>query len=380
MKSADYTAARADSVLVQAPRVHDQILSVLLAWGMEESGARTTAAVMLDTDLSGVDSHGISMLMDYNQSRLKGKLNLHAKPWIVRENAVTALVDADAGLGHVAAVLGMELAIARAQTLGVGVVSVRNSHHFGAAGYYSRMASAKGLLGLCMSSTRSINTVPTGARLPVLGTNPIAFSAPAHHNPPFSLDMATSSAAANKVRVYELRGEPIPSGWVVDESAQPVTDSARAMQILFERPKNMGGGLTPLGGLAKMSSHKGYGLAAMVHILAGTLSGSSFSPLRVRTQKPQDPDNLGHFFCVIDPAMFRDEGEFETDLDAFIDTLHAVAPADPDEPVLVHGDIEAQTRKRRTEEGIPLPQKLVEKIRLLSEQANVPFLLDPAAR
>ena len=369
-------AAAGPETLVAAARVRVQIETLLRAWGMDEDLLATTARIMADTDLSGVDSHGISMLMDYDRSRRMGKLNLHARPRVLRRNAATALIDADAGLGHVAAHMGMELAMQCAQEIGVGVVAVRNSHHFGAAGYYARMASAAGLLGLCMSSTRSINTVPTRGRTPVMGTNPIAFSAPAGRNPAFCLDMATSSAASNKVKVYELRGKLLPEGWVVDEDAVPVTDASRAMHILFERPKDVGGGLTPLGGSAEMSSHKGYGLAMMVHILAGTLSGSSFSPLRVRTQQPGDPDNLGHFFCAIDPAAFRGEGEFEADLDEVVDVLHASPPIDPNQPVLVPGDPENETRARRMREGIPIPATLAAKIRVLCEQAGVPFLLD----
>lgn len=363
------------AMLFSAARIHAQITGVLLAWGMDEALVSTTARVMLETDLSGVDSHGISMLMDYEQSRRKGKLNLHAQPRVVRQNAVTALVDADAGLGHPAAVMGMELAIGKARAMGVGVVTVRNSHHFGAAGYYTRMASAQGLLGLCTSATRSINTVPTRGKVPVLGTNPLAFSAPARVNRAFSLDMATSSTAANKVKVYELNGKPLPPGWVLDEHARPVEDAALGMEILFKRPKDIGGGLTPLGGTAEMSSHKGYGLAMMIHILAGTLSGASFSPLRVKTQQASDPDNLGHFFMAIDPDVFRDEGEFEDDLDQVIDTLRATPPADPALPVLVAGDPEAAMRETRLRDGIPLPDTLVEKIRAICENCSAPFVL-----
>lgn len=358
-----------------AEAVRQQIHSLLLAWGMSETQARVSADVMVDTDLSGVDSHGISMLMDYNKSRLNGRLNLNATPRVVRDLGVTALLDADAGLGHAAAVMGMEMAIERARLHGVGMVCVRNSHHFGAAGYYVRMAASQGFLGFCTSSTRSINTVLTRGTIPVLGTNPIAFAAPASRNPPFVLDMATSSVAANKVKVYELRGDPIPAGWVLDENAEPVTDSTHAMDILFRRPKDIGGGLAPLGGTPQMSNHKGYGLAMMVHILAGTLSGSSFSPIRNRTQRPEDPDNLGHFFCAIDPAAFRDPDEFKEDLDEVIDLLHDTPSADPDEKVLVHGDPEEQSRQTRMASGIPIPPALAQHVRTLCEQANVPYLL-----
>ena len=358
---------------IDATRVRAQIVAILAAWGMDPALIETTANVMIATDLSGVDSHGVSMLMDYDNSRTNGKLNLQARPRVVRENVVTALVDADAGLGHPAAALGMELAIKKAKAAGVGVVTVRNSHHFGAAGYYAALASAQGLIGMVTSATRSINTVPTRGTIPVLGTNPIAFAAPAKRNRAFLLDMATSTVAANKVRVYELKGKPLPPGWVLDEHGTPVTDAALGTDYLFKRAV---GGLAPLGGTAEMSSYKGYGLSMMAHILGGVLSGSSFSPIRVKTQKPQDPDNLGHFFMAIDPDVFRDEGAFEDDLDAAIDVLHAVPPADPALPVLVPGDPEAMEREKRLRDGIPLPAALVEKLREVCARCGANFLLE----
>jgi LDH2 family malate/lactate/ureidoglycolate dehydrogenase len=357
---------------VPAERVREQISAILGAWGMEAGLVRTTAQVMVETDLSGVDSHGVSMLMDYEQSRIKGKLNLKARPKIVRETPVTALVDADAGLGHPAAVMGMELAIAKAGKMHVGVVTVFNSHHFGAAGYYAALASKAGMVGLVTSATRTISTVPTRARVPVLGTNPIAFAAPAKRNRAFLLDMATASVAANKVKVYDLNGKKLPPGWVLDDQGQPVTDPSLGLEIIYESKK---GGLAPLGGTAEMSSHKGYGLAMMAHILGGALSGASFSPIRVKTQKPSDPDNLGHFFLAIDPEAFRPAGAFEDDLDAAIDELHATPPVDPALPVLVAGDPEAASREKRLREGIPMPQPLVQKIRDICGRSGAPFVL-----
>jgi LDH2 family malate/lactate/ureidoglycolate dehydrogenase len=357
---------------VPAERVRQQIEAVLSAWGMSAQAVETTAEVMLETDLAGVDSHGISMLMDYDQSRLKGKLNLQAQPSVVRENAVTALVDAQAGLGHPAAVFGMRLAISKARALGVGAVSVFNSHHFGAAGYYAALAPREGLIGMVTSATRTISVVPTRAAVPVLGTNPLAFAAPAGHNQRFLLDMATSTVAANKVKVYDLNDKPVPAGWVLDENGQPVTDAAQALDYLRNRDV---GGLTPLGGVAEMASHKGYGLAMMVHILGGALSGASFSPIRVRTQRPEDPDNIGHFFLALDPTAFREPGAFEADLDAAIDVLHATPALDPDQPVLVAGDPEAATREERLREGIPIPDKLIAQIADVCERCGAPFLL-----
>jgi LDH2 family malate/lactate/ureidoglycolate dehydrogenase len=194
-------------------------------------------------------------------------------------------------------------------------------------------------------------------------------------NRPFLLDMATSSTAANKVKVYELNGKALPAGWVLDAKGVAVTDATLAMDTLFNRKVHGGGGLTPLGGTPEQASHKGYGLAMMVHILGGVLSGASFSPIRNRTQRPQDPDDLGHFFMAIDPNAFREPGEFEDDLDEVIDILHATPPIDPAKPVLVAGDPEAMTREERLRDGVPIPQSLADQLRKVCENCGAPFLL-----
>jgi LDH2 family malate/lactate/ureidoglycolate dehydrogenase len=358
--------------LVPAERVRAQIVAVLRAWGMDADAVETTADVMLDTDLVGVDSHGISMLMSYDEQRRRGKLKLAAKPRVVRDNAATALIDADAGLGHFPSVMAMTLAIDKAKAAGVGTVAVFNSHHFGAAGYYAAMAAKRGLLGLVTSSARGIMVVPTRAAVPVLGTNPIAFAAPTRRNNPFHLDMATATAAANKVKVYDLNAKPIPPGWVSDERGTPIRDAALAMDYLWKRDV---GGLTPLGGTPDMASHKGYGLSMVAHILGAVLSGGAFPPILAKARAASDPDNVGHFFLAIDPAAFRLDGAFEDELDAVIDVLHASQPLDPAEPVLVAGDPEAATRATRLSEGIPIPAPLAEQLRALCQSSGAPFLL-----
>jgi LDH2 family malate/lactate/ureidoglycolate dehydrogenase len=359
---------------VSAEHIRAQIAAILSAWGMAADLVRSTTEVMVETDLAGIDSHGISMLMLYETLRAAGRLNLQAQPRIVRENPVTALVDADAGLGHPAGVMGMELAIGKAQAMGIGAVSVFNSHHFGAAGYYAAMAANKGLIGLVTSSARTICVVPTRAAVPVLGTNPIAFAAPARRNRPFLLDIATSTVAANKVKVYALKREPLPSGWVADAQGAPITDTAQALETIYRRE---GGGLTPIGGSAEMRSHKGYGLGVMAQILSATLSGASFSPIRVKSQGADEPDNVGHFFLALDPDMFRPEGAFEDDLDVLIDVLHQTTPADAALPVLVAGDPEAEQRELRLREGIPIPAALADQIRAICARCGAPFVLDP---
>jgi LDH2 family malate/lactate/ureidoglycolate dehydrogenase len=291
---------------VKPDLIKSQLVSVLRAWGMSEAHADTTSEMMVETDLRGVDSHGISMLPPYDQEFRNGRLNMRPVWKTVRDTAATALIDADAGLGHAVSVYAMNLAVDKCQHTGVAVVSVVNSHHFGAAGCYSKIAADRGMIGMVTASTRGIAMVPTFAAEPVMGTNPLAFAAPARRNPSFQLDMATTTVAAGKVKVYKLNHTPLPAGWVVDGQGQPVTDEAEAYRYVFERPE---GGISPVGGTRAMASHKGYGLAVMVHILGGILSGASFSPIRARTQKPSDPHNIGHFFMAIDPRAFRDEGE-----------------------------------------------------------------------
>jgi LDH2 family malate/lactate/ureidoglycolate dehydrogenase len=328
--------------------------------------------MMLETDLRGVDSHGISMLPTYDREFRAGRLNMRPTFRVVREGPAFALVDADASLGHPVSAYAMNLAVDKCRTSGVAVVSVFNSHHFGAAGCYARIAADRGVIGMVTSGTRGVSLVPTFAAEPIMGTNPLAFAAPAARNAPFQLDMATTTVAAGKVKVYKLNHTPLPSGWVVDGEGRPVTDQEDAFHYVFDRPE---GGITPLGGSRDVGGHKGYGLAVMVHILGATLGGASFSPIRNKTQKPSDPHNIGHFLLAIDPDAFRPEGEFERDLDHVIDTLHDARRADPAQPVLVAGDPEMMTRSERLEQGVPIPDDLMTQLKEVARSAGVAFVL-----
>jgi LDH2 family malate/lactate/ureidoglycolate dehydrogenase len=355
-----------------ADRVRAQARSILLRWGMSEAHADTTADVMVETDLRGVDSHGISMLPGYEKQIAKGQIRMRPEFRTLRESPTMALIDAGAGLGHAISVHAMNLAVDKCLTTGVAVVSVVNSNHFGAAGCYSKIAAERKCIGMVTSATRGVLMVPTFAAEPILGTNPLAFAAPAGRNANFELDMATTTVAANKVKVYKLRRESIPEGWVVDGEGRPVTDSAKAMEHLYEKPQ---GGITPLGGTRTLGSHKGYGLGAMVHILGGVLSGAAFSPIRNRTQQQGDPNNLGHFFMAIDPRAFRPDDAFENDLDDVIDILHGAKRADPEQPVLVAGDPENATRAERLRDGVPLPEDLVTQLSGVAQRCGAEFLL-----
>jgi LDH2 family malate/lactate/ureidoglycolate dehydrogenase len=357
---------------VAASLIRQQLASVFTAWGMSDAHAATTALMMVETDLRGVDSHGISMLPTYDKEFRAGRLNMRPRWKTVRDRPAMARIDADRSLGHPVSVHAMNLAVDKCLATGVAVVAVFNSHHFGAAGCYATIAAERGVIGMVTSATRGVTLVPTFAAEPVMGTNPLAFAAPARRNAPFQLDMATTTVAAGKVKVHKLNHKPVPSGWVVDGDGRAVTDETEAFRHVFECPE---GGITPLGGSRELGGHKGYGLAVLVHILGGTLAGASFSPLRNRTQRDSDPHNIGHFFMAIDPRAFRDEGEFEGDLDDVIDVLHGAKRADPNQPVLVAGDPERLTRAERLEQGVPVPDDLMEQLRVVTAAANVPFVL-----
>jgi LDH2 family malate/lactate/ureidoglycolate dehydrogenase len=357
---------------VSAEQIRRQLESVFGAWGMSPEHAAITAEMMVETDLRGVDSHGISMLPTYDKEFRAGRLNMRPQWKTVRDLPAIARIDADRSLGHPVSAHAMNLAVDKCRATGVAVVAVFNSHHFGAAGCYAKIAAERGVIGMVTSATRGVTLVPTFGAEPVMGTNPLAFAAPAGRNAAFELDMATTTVAAGKVKVYKLNHKPVPSGWVVDGEGRPVTDETKAFEHVFERPD---GGITPLGGTRELGGHKGYGLAVLVHILGGTLAGASFSPLRNRTQRPSDPHNIGHFFMAIDPRAFRDEGQFESDLDDVIDVLHATKPADPSQPVLVAGDPERLTRAERLEQGVPIPDDLMTQLREVAAAARVPFVL-----
>src|SRR6266540_5291604 len=215
---------------VPAQHIRQQLVSVLRAWGMAQAHADITAEMMLETDLRGVDSHGISMLPTYDKEFRNGRLNMRPVFKTVRDAAATALIDADASLGHPVSVHAMNLAVDKCLVSGVAVVSVFNSHHFGAAGCYSALAADRGVIGMVTASTRGVTMVPTFGAEPVMGTNPLAFAAPARRNSPFELDMATTTVAAGKVKVYKLNHKPLPAGWTVDGDGKTVTDSAKGFQ------------------------------------------------------------------------------------------------------------------------------------------------------
>lgn len=350
---------------IPVARVEEQVRAVLTAWGMPDDAIDVTATAILYADRSGIDSHGVGMLSTYQGQYETGELDPAARPEVVRETPAIATIDGNNGLGHPAAVRAMRLAIDKARTLGIGAASVLNSKHFGATGYYARLAATDGLIGLVTTSTFSTAVVPTGASQARLGTNPIAFAAPTPTGEPFLLDMSTSVTAVNKVRVYERTGTPLPDGWVVDGEGNSINDPSLAMDYLRKRPE---GGLAALGG--EVAGHKGYGLATMVQILSAILSGADLGMTRPADARP----NIGHFLMALDPAVFRPDGGYEAEIIELLDALRAT-PSSGGDPVKVAGDPESAARADRDRDGIPFPPALLEEIADVCARSAAPYLL-----
>ena len=343
-------------LIVPVDRLHRQITTVFTAWGMSAAHADIAATVMAETDLSGVDSHGIGMLPLYSTLFAEGRLDPRAVPVTIRDSGPVILIDAKHGIGHVASHAAMRAAMDKARAHGIGVAGVTGSNHHGAAGWYARMAADEGLVAFSMTNVPNHLLVPVRGAVPALGTNPIAFAAPTRvTHRPVLLDMATTTVAFGKVNIARRSRSPIPAGWALDAHGGAETDSQKAFD---------GRRLAPLGGERALGGHKGYGLALMVEILCATLTGASLQDLET-----------GHFFLVLDPAAFRSRDAFADDLDALIARLRAVTPTDPAQPVLVPGDPEHDIVEQRRRSGIPIVQTLVEEVRTVCAQSGAMFLL-----
>jgi LDH2 family malate/lactate/ureidoglycolate dehydrogenase len=337
---------------------------VFVALGVPSADAAIAAEVLVHSDVLGIDSHGVARLAGhpgYVPGLKKGYVKAVATPSTVRETASTALVDGDAGLGGVVSTRAMEVAIAKARQTGVGAVTVRNSHHFGIACHYAMLALPHDMIGVAMTNAAP-QVVPTNGKHALLGTNPLSFAAPASAGRPFILDMATSVGAAGKVEIAQRLGKPIADGWLVDPEGRPTIDPAALWT---------GGALLPLGSKPELASYKGYGLAVMVDVLCGVLSGAGFSSML-----DLDTWDTGHFFLALDVASFQPIDRFKAMMDVMIQTLRNAEPAPGAERVYVHGERELDAEQDRVANGIPLHPSVVDSLQGLSDEYGVKLEAD----
>jgi LDH2 family malate/lactate/ureidoglycolate dehydrogenase len=338
----------------------DFTAEVLRRMGMKEADARLGAEVLVDADLMGVDSHGIAHLnthRGYVPGFKTGIVNPRPDVHIIRESPSTALVDADRGFGMIAGHRAMRIAIEKAQSAGTGLVAVSNGRHFGAAGYYARMALVHDLIGIAMTNAGPW-MVPTYAKQRMIGTNPIAFAAPSREEQPFFFDMATTAVAMGKLEIAEREEKPIPAGWALDETGVGTTD--------IPRVRRGGGGLTPLGSAPTTSSYKGYALGAMVDVFCGVLSGIGYSMILDRPSAA-----AGYFFGAIRVDAFQDVDAFKAMVDDMQRSFRTAEPMDGAERVLLPGQKEFEARADRLANGIPLHRSVVKTLDDLAAELGI---------
>lgn len=335
------------------------VQGVLEGYGMPRDDARIGATVVVDADLSGVGTHGLSNFgghWHYAPGLRDGAVSVAPCVEVLRESAVTAAWDAGRGFGPVVAHRAMSAAMAKAEAGGVGMVTVRDGCHFGAGGYFARMAAERHLVGMVMAHTAPA-AVPPGGRDPLVGTNPLAVSAPVAGRAPFVLDMAVTAAAGTKVQVAQREGRPVPPGWIVDADGRPTTDPAAWAALL------------PLGAGPDGGGHKGFGLGMVVDILSGILSGTGSGLFA-----SFGPDwRIGYWMAAWRVDAFVDPAEFDREMVRMVDGMHAARPAPGSTGVLVPGERAAAARVERRRAGVPLDDAVVQACRDVVTETGVAF-------
>jgi LDH2 family malate/lactate/ureidoglycolate dehydrogenase len=358
LTSAGTAPAAARPTTVDADGLIRICARILEAAGTPVEAAEIVGRSLATADLRGVSSHGVSRLPAYLRRVQAGLIQPAAVPEIVAETPASVTIDAGAGFGHAIGWYAMGAAIERAATHGIGAAAVRNSTHFGIAGFFAERASAQGLVGIATSNGAAL-MAPPGTSTRVLGTNPLAVAIPNGDAGPILLDMATSTAALGKILLARDAGTAIPAGWALDLEGRPTSDPAVAAAGL----------LTPLGG------HKGFGLALALEVLSAGLSGASAGPNAGSVYRTWDrPENLGHFFLAIDPAAFGGAQSFLATVAGLAEAIHGATTVAGGVPALLPGEVERQQEARARRDGLPVTLAMAAS---LEEAASLAGLASP---
>jgi LDH2 family malate/lactate/ureidoglycolate dehydrogenase len=341
--------------------------AVFLKMGCTDSDAALATKVLLSADLRGIDSHGIARLVGYVRLWEIGRINATPNIKVVHETPSTAVIDGDRGLGLIVAPRAMEIAMEKAKQVGTGWVSVKNSNHFGIAGYHAMMALEQEMIGIAMTNASAL-VAPTYAAEKLLGTNPIAVAIPAGEEAPFVADFATTTAANGKLEIAQRNNISIPLGWAQDAEGNATQDA----NILKK-----GGALLPLGSEKEQGSHKGYALGSIVDIFSAVLSGASFGPWAppfpayVPMPENMPGEGLGHFIGAMRIDAFRPAADFKSNMDLWLHRFRNATPAAGHEQVYVAGDIERAMEKERKQKGITLVGAVQNDLKALAEKMSL---------
>lgn len=341
--------------------------NVFKEMGCSDEHATLATDVLVRSDLRGIDSHGVARLSGYVRLWEKNRINATPNIKIVHETPTTATIDGDAGLGLVVAPFAMQVAIEKAEKYGSGWVSVKNSNHFGIAGYHALMAVEKDMIGISMTNASPL-VAPTYANERLLGTNPMCYAFPAGKYPPVIVDMATSAAANGKLEIAQRANKPIPDGWVQDKNGENSIDPNELKS---------GGSLLPLGSDKDHGSHKGYGLSATVDILSAVLSGANYGPwvppFVAFLEPSANPvgEGLGHFLGAMRVDGFRPAADFKSHLDNWVERFKSAKTIDPDKKVVIPGEPEHEFEQERKVNGIPLIDVVVNDLNELAAKLGI---------
>jgi L-2-hydroxycarboxylate dehydrogenase (NAD+) len=340
---------------------------IFLKIGCPTEEANKAVDVLLSADLRGIDSHGLARLSGYVRLWEAKRINSKPNIRIVHESPSTAVVDGDAGLGLVVAPRAMEIAIEKAKTCGTGWVAVKNSNHFGIAGFHSMMALQHDMIGISMTNASPL-VAPTFSVERLLGTNPICVAIPANEQPPFVADFATTTAANGKLEILQRKNKDAPEGWIQKKDGSTSTNPNELKD---------GGALVPLGSDREHGSHKGFCLGAWVDIFSAVLSGANYGPwvppFVSFLAPPSDPvgEGIGHFFGAMRVDAFRPAAEFKFHMDNWITRFRNAKTIEGQEKLVIPGDPERESELIRRKEGIPLNPKVVEDLKELGIKLNV---------
>lgn len=343
---------------------------IFQAIGCPAEQALIAADCLNQADLRGVDSHGVARLSGYVRLWELKRLNASPEMKIIHQTPSTAVLDGDLGLGLVTAPHAMNIAIEKAKIAGTGWVAVQNSNHYGIAGFHAMMALEHDMIGISMTNASPL-VAPTFSKSRFLGTNPIAVAIPAHRQPPFVIDMATTTVANGKLEVLQRKGADAPLGWTQDKDGNPTTDA-------FSLKK--GGSMLPLGGDRDHGGHKGYCLGAMVDIFSAVLSGANYGPWVppfvsfLEPPSEQVGNGIGHFLGAIRVDAFRPAKDFKEHMDNWIHTFRNAEPSEGQERVLIPGDPERELTSERLKNGIPLHEQVVKDLQDLGTKFGIDFI------